>query len=54
MRAPQIIWIILTAMDFAIVLVKNGTPKGDYDVGIYIVALAVNIGLLWWGGFFTN
>lgn len=33
---------------------KNGQPRdGRYDLGTALLAAAINIGLLWWGGFFA-
>ena len=54
MHAPQIIWIFLSGIELGIYMVKNGQPKGDYDLGIYLVAAVVNVGLLYWGGFFSQ
>ena len=53
MKAPQIIMIIIMAMNLGINLVKNGEPKNEtYSFSISLVSVVINIGLLIWGGFF--
>ena len=53
MKAPQIIMIIIMAMNLGINLVKNGEPKNEtYSFPVSLVSVVVNVGLLIWGGFF--
>ena len=53
MKAPQIIMIIIMAMNLGINLVKNGEPKNEtYSFPLSLVSAVVNVGLLIWGGFF--
>lgn len=52
MGAPQIIFIVLTAMSAGIVMTKHGKPRDDYHFGHWIFAAAIQLGLLYWGGFF--
>ena len=51
--APQIILIAIDAVNLATVAVYHGEPKeGNYDVFISLIALAIQLALLTWGGFF--
>jgi hypothetical protein len=52
MGAPQIIMIAMTAMAVGISLVKQGEPKGDYGIIDWLIGPALQIGILYWGGFF--
>ena len=53
MKAPQIIMIIIMAMNLGINLVKNGEPKSEtYSFPVSLVSVVINVGLLIWGGFF--
>ena len=51
MGAAQIIMIVIFAIGFATTTAKHGQPKGNYSIGEYIVGIAINVALLWWGGF---
>lgn len=53
MKAPQIIMIIIMAMNLGINLVKNGEPKDEtYSFPVSLISIVINVGLLIWGGFF--
>jgi hypothetical protein len=54
MGVPQIILIVLFAMSFTISLCKHGEPKTGFESAwISLFAIAIHVGLLWWGGFFS-
>jgi hypothetical protein len=53
MGLPQIIMIVLLTMGTTIHIVKHGEPRGDYNMWIGMVALVIEIVLLWWGGFWS-
>ena len=52
MGLPQIILMALFAINFCIVAAKHGQPQKNYDVRSTLLAAAIDIALLWWGGFF--
>lgn len=53
MGAPQIIMIVLLTFSVSQHLIKHGeTGEIKYNVFIGLVAAAIEVGLLWWGGFF--
>lgn len=53
MHAPQIIWIIVVAASLGINLAHHGKPKTGKENALYtILATAIHVSLLWWGGFF--
>lgn len=54
MHAPQIIYIVLVGIGLLITAAKHGEPKGDYNIGVQIIADGLMIGLLIWGGFFAS
>ena len=50
---PQVIYIVLTAAGFVMVLMKHGQPKeGKYDIVTSTISQIFILALLWWGGFF--
>lgn len=53
-EAPQIIMICLCVFNLAINMAKHGEVKeGEkYNAGITFLSIMIEIGLLWWGGFF--
>ena len=53
MGVPQIIMIILLTFSVSQHIIKHGETKVDeYNAFIGLVAAAIEVGLLWWGGFF--
>lgn len=52
MRAPQIIFIVLMAMNFGVHAAKHGEPRDPYNIGWAALGVAVTVVLLYWGGFF--
>lgn len=53
MGIPQIIMIIVIGLNLGINLAKNGEPRdGDYSFGIALIGAAIEVGILYWGGFF--
>ena len=49
----QIIMIIILAMNLGISLVKHGeTEIKKYNFWTTLIATAINVGILWAGGFF--
>lgn len=53
MHTPQIILILLTVYICTVHLVRNGEPRPPYNLVHWILAAIVEIGLLFWGGFFA-
>lgn len=54
MKLPQLILLGLMILALGITLAKHGQPKNDkYNFGISLIANAIEIGLLYWGGFFN-
>ena len=54
MEAPQIIMLCLFVFNLAINMAKHGEVKeGEkYNAGTTFLAIMLDVGLLWWGGFF--
>lgn len=52
MGTPQIIMIVLMTIVVVIASLKHGEPKGFYSIWATLVAVALEAGLLYWGGFF--
>lgn len=51
--APQIIMIAIDAVNLAVAAVHHGEPKEEnYNVFISLIALAIQLAILTWGGFF--
>jgi hypothetical protein len=54
LQAPQIIYIIITALGTGISLAQHGKPKkGNESAWATIIAQALSFALLYWGGFFS-
>ena len=51
MDYPQITLIVLWAIGFGVVASKNGQPRGVYSIWGQLIGLAVNVAILYWGGF---
>lgn len=53
MNAPQIIIVIMYALSLGIEIQRHGEPKhGRENAWVTLVVIAINLGLLYWGGFF--
>lgn len=52
MGTPQIILIVLFALGGGVTMAKHGQSRADYNFGTWFVAMAIEVGLLYWGGFF--
>ena len=52
MGTPQIILIVLIAMSGTVVLLNHGKPRPHSNFPIWCVAASVQVGLMYWGGFF--
>lgn len=53
MNAPQIVMIVLLAVNLVIALLKHGEPQGNYSFGTAIINTIVMVGLLIWGDFWN-
>jgi hypothetical protein len=54
MAWPQTIMLGLMFLSICIVASKNGQPRdGHYDLGASLIANAISLALLVWGGFFA-
>ena len=53
MHAPQIILIVILALDLGLIMAKHGEEKkGEHNFFVNLFSTAVMVGLLIWGGFF--
>lgn len=52
MGIPQIIYLSLTFMTLLLSANLHGKQKGTENLFITLIARALTIGLLYWGGFF--
>lgn len=53
MKAPQVVIIVLLSLSVAVDLLKHGEPKtGKYSFGTGLLAAAIWVAVLYWGGFF--
>ena len=52
MNWARIVLLCLLVAGWMVNLVKNGEERPPYSAGSATVALAIEIGLLWAGGFF--
>ncbi|MCK5608678.1 hypothetical protein KAR91_42770 [Candidatus Pacearchaeota archaeon] len=51
MKAPQIIFIVLMAVQFTVHSLKHGESREPYHIGHTIINTVATVALLWWGGF---
>ena len=50
---PQIIYFILVLISWMTISYLHGKPKeGNYNIFVTILSTLINMGLLFWGGFF--
>jgi hypothetical protein len=52
MAAPQIIFIVLMAVDLLGTAYLHGKPRAPWNLCIKLVDVAIVVGVIWWGGFF--
>ena len=53
MSTAAIVLIVLMAISAGINIEQHGKPKtGNHSIWIWLVSVALEIGLLYWGGFF--
>lgn len=53
MKTPQVITIVLYALAVGIELAQHGKPReGKHNVIVAAIGAALQIAILWWGGFF--
>lgn len=51
---PQVTWLAIMVMGAGISLAKYGEQKRDrYDLGDLVIAPAITLTILYYGGFFT-
>lgn len=54
MKAPQIIMIVILSLNVLRNLERHGETKcTEYHFGVSLFAAALEVGLLYWGGFFS-
>lgn len=50
---PQVIYLALMGLSLGVEMTKHGQPKtGKHNFGVMLIALAIQIALMRWGGFF--
>lgn len=49
---PQIVLICFFVFSLAITMVKHGEPKGEYSLITFGISAALELLILWAGGFF--
>lgn len=52
MGFPQIIWLVITTLSLGFTLAKDG-ERTKISFGWAAVGTLINVGLLYWGGFFS-
>jgi hypothetical protein len=51
---PQIIYILLFFVSLVVIGFRHGKEKkGEYNMIEDLIALAIQVGLMFWGGFFS-
>lgn len=54
MKLPQLILLGFMVLGLGVALAKHGQPRNDkYNFGISLITSAIEIALLYWGGFFN-
>ena len=51
---PQIIYLVLTAVSLLLAANQHGKPRSNQNFWTSLVAFAIVLSILWWGGFFSN
>jgi len=54
MKTPQIVLIALYSLSLGISMAQHGKPRENYNAWTSLFAAAIEIGILWWGGFFNG
>lgn len=55
MKLPQIIYISVLMLGLGLHIAKHGEPRDqDYNAFIALISIVLQLGLLWWGGFFNG
>lgn len=50
---PQVIYLVLLLTGWGVTLARYGEPhRGNYDFTDLVIAPAIAVSLLYWGGFF--
>lgn len=50
---PQGIYLAIGFLSLGIILAKDGEPQKPYSIGRSLIAWAIVMPLLYWGGFFS-
>ena len=52
MGTPQIVFIVMLVIAGVLTLVKHGENKGNHNIFVWGLATMIEVGILYWGGFF--
>lgn len=50
---PQAVLIALLILNLGTAIAKDGEDKGKYSAGATFFDIAITLGILYWGGFFS-
>lgn len=51
---PEGIYLAIVFLGLCFTISNHGKPKtGEHDAGAFLLASAITLGLLYWGGFFS-
>lgn len=54
-HAPQMIYLALVLIGVGVSMAQHGKPKtGNHHLGASIIGYGIVMGLLYWGGFFSQ
>jgi uncharacterized membrane protein YbjE (DUF340 family) len=51
MGIPQVIWIVLVSLSLGIIAKEHGEMR-EQNFLYSLISILIQVGLLWWGGFF--
>jgi hypothetical protein len=51
MHSPQIIMFVLLLLSLGVSIGTHGKPRKPTNAGAALIAVLIEVGLLWWGGF---
>ena len=54
MHWQQITMIVLWAIGGTVTLIKHGKPKGNFNIGLWIIAFGIEFVILYSAGFFDK